>query len=196
MSVEDRQLGSQAAAQDPTDGSYSRIHDLLHSSCRASPPDRTRGPLAPLILRWPPRLYIRATSQPPGAGPDVVCRTKSHRSGSGRRGPWLTRRQRRAVASTTMRPLDRRRELRYRGTERLPGPDFHRHAVLPLRLGCVITEPRCHGARASGRTLRDSGLTTALIQFTGEARDVPATGQDPDAHVRSCGRRPAPRPRW
>ena len=36
------------------------------------------------------------------------------------------------------RPLDRRRGLRYQGPWRLPGPDFHRLAVVSLSLGYVM----------------------------------------------------------
>lgn len=47
----------------------------------------------------------------------------------------------RLVASTPLRtrPLDHARGLRYRGPGRLPGPDSHRQAVLPLRLSYTIT---------------------------------------------------------
>jgi len=77
------------------------------------------------------------------------------------------------------RPLSRRRKLRYRGPGRLPGPDFHRQAVLPLRLGYVITDPSCHGARASGRTPRhsDGQGWTSLRGFHG------GDGHDQDGRV-------------
>src|SRR6266508_6041418 len=53
------------------------------------------------------------------------------------------------------RDLSCRREPRYRGPWRLPGPDSHRLAALSLSLGYVMGIPLdTHGARAAGRTLR------------------------------------------
>ena len=55
-----------------------------------------------------------------------------------------------------LRPHDRRRELRYQGPGRLPGPDSHRPAALTLRLGYGINllSFLVPCARASGRTQR------------------------------------------
>ena len=48
-----------------------------------------------------------------------------------------------ASCSTPLRPrpLNRTRELRYRGPWRLPGPDSHRPAVESLSPGYVMTAP-------------------------------------------------------
>ena len=50
------------------------------------------------------------------------------------------------------RPLDRTRELRYRGPWRLPGPDSHRLAAASLTPGYDMTTPFVSRARATGRT--------------------------------------------
>ena len=50
--------------------------------------------------------------------------------------------------------LTRRREPRYRGPWRLPGPDSHRLATVSLSLGYAIAPSPLFGVRAAGRTLR------------------------------------------
>ncbi len=57
------------------------------------------------------------------------------------------------VAPLRRRDLARRREPRYRGPWRLPGPDSHRLAVLSLSLGYTAEPPFVPCARAAGRTL-------------------------------------------
>ena len=47
------------------------------------------------------------------------------------------------VAPLRPRPLDRRREPRYQGPWRLPGPDFHRLAALNLSPGYVMATSQC-----------------------------------------------------
>src|SRR5262245_35900665 len=46
------------------------------------------------------------------------------------------------VTPLRRRPLDRRREPATREPWRLPGPDFHRQAILSLRLGYLISSDR------------------------------------------------------
>jgi hypothetical protein len=57
------------------------------------------------------------------------------------------------------RPLNRNRELRYRGPWHLPGPDFHRLAAANLSSGYVMTSPSWSW-RPDCWTHVDPGLTT------------------------------------
>ena len=68
--------------------------------------------------------------------------------------------QRGVVAPLRRRPLDRRREPRYQGPWRLPGPDSHRLAALNLSLGLrhiikppMTGVPSCWTHTSSGKTL-------------------------------------------
>ena len=62
--------------------------------------------------------------------------------------------QRGVVAPLRHRDLARRREPRYRGPWRLPGPDFHRLAALSFTPGYVMSTSSLTSARTAGRTLR------------------------------------------
>ena len=79
------------------------------------------------------------------------------------------------VAPLRLRDLARRREPRYRGPWRVPGPDSHRLAVLSLSLGYTAEPPFVPCARAAGRTLRPEKVASerALTRsFAGKgARD-------------------------
>jgi hypothetical protein len=67
------------------------------------------------------------------------------------------------VAPLRRRTLTRRREPRYRGPWRLPGPDSHRLATVSLSLGYAIAPSPLFGVRAAGRTLRPEKPWRSLI---------------------------------
>ncbi len=64
------------------------------------------------------------------------------------------------------RDLSRRREPRYRGSWRLPGPELHRLADDSLSLGYAISFSFSSGIRAAGYTTTAMSFTSQIPAIT------------------------------